>query len=143
MPPYANDWAQSGTDKSHSSQSFDDPEEFLLFVPLTDGVAEKLATSSDQSAAPGGLARHGDPSSTTKLEQTFIPQLSQGPVHRVVVDTNHSCEVPSGRQPSPRFDLPFGDVSADLCRHLEIERHRRLLAQAHSEMILGRLVSVR
>src|ERR1700722_5513430 len=73
----------------------------------------------------------GDATASPELEQPLVPQLAQGPEHRVLVDAEHGREVLRQRHPLSRSRLAIGDRSPQFGGHLLIQRGLRCQINLH------------
>jgi len=92
-------------------------------VPALPGKSHKLGDFAAQLAL-GGCANNLDPATRRHLEQPFVTECAQGTQRRVGVDTHHSGEMTSGRQPISWLCVAFGDGPADLSRNLLVKVRR-------------------
>jgi hypothetical protein len=125
---------------SHSPQAMNDSYEFVRVEPLSPCKVQQLLGSENYCTALGCAGDHDAPSAS-KLEKTFLTQVSERSKHRVLVDFRNRCEVTCGRKALPRLRLTLGNGTSQVGRHSQIQGYGLTLVRCHGQMILRALVS--
>jgi len=79
-----------------------------------------------------GFADDADPSPSPKLQYAFITQDAQGPQDRIGMDPHDLRHVTSRREAPAGANLARNDVSANLGRHLLVQRQGAIRPQLDS-----------
>jgi hypothetical protein len=104
-----------------SRKSVDDADELFFLIALPTGEPEQFAATHDHLAQARGFTDDRDSPTTAKLQDSFIPQLPQGPEHRVLIHTHHRREVTSWWQSLSRFDLSIRYFTSQFCRYPRVD----------------------
>lgn len=91
-------------------------------APLASSELHEIPSPHQDGSTLWCQAGHGDASSTTKLQQTFVAQEPQGSEHGVGVHAEHGRQVTGWGQPLPGRGFPLRDGATNFARDPLIER---------------------
>ncbi len=96
-------------------------------IPLSSGELDEIPGPHQDGSTLWCQAGHGDASSTSKLQQTFVAQKPQGSEHGVGVHTEHGRQVAGWGEPLARHGFTLRDGASNFPRDLLIEREPLLV----------------
>ena len=138
MSPVAvHDSARRSPEATHLTRTRARPYELNHLVTLEALPTSEVEQFIDSTDHRPALRCSDDPhaTSTSEVEQSFVAQLVECADHRVLVDLEDCRKIDGRWQTFTLYDLTLGDCSANLRRHLLIDRDRVVpidIAESHS-----------
>lgn len=98
----------------------DHSDDLVAPITLTPCEVDELA-HLDPHCALLRRTRYPHATTTSEINETFVPKDVEGPKHRVSIDAEHGGEVDCSRESFTRRRLALGDRASDLGGYLVME----------------------
>jgi hypothetical protein len=104
------------------AQALDEPDQLVSPVSLAACNRDQLFGLGPHDAFFASAAGDGNPTTSLKLEETFIAQCPKSPQHGVGIDPENCGEVARRRKSFAGLCLAVGDSTPDVTRNLIVQQ---------------------